>query len=455
MKGASRRLMMTMASSCRPVKPVITVIGATGTGKSQLAVDLAARFEGEIINADAMQMYDGLPIITNKVSVAEQRGVPHHLLGCVRLEEPPWHVSKFVAEASKIIEAIHERGKLPIIVGGTNYYLQTLLFRQKPPVDEPPTAKSPHPDLDLPTDALYAKLKEVDPIMANRWHPSDHRKIRRSLEIWYQTGKLASEHYHEQALEKQERMATGRSSLIYPTLLFWTDATRNALKERLDDRVDTMMEAGLLDEVRQMHSSFTQFAASGCQVDLSKGVWVSIGYKQFVPYIEAAQAETHEDEVDHPSLFKEALEATKASTRQYANTQVRWIRIKLHHALRDADASKQLFLLDTTDCSPSAWSQSILPTATGVAASFLEGRDLPDPMSLCPLAAEMLHAKQDYDLSQRPDLWQARSCEHCGVTAVTEREWLEHVHGGRHKRTVRRHTKKAERTQVQSEDPVD
>ncbi|PHH84474.1 hypothetical protein CDD83_1891 [Cordyceps sp. RAO-2017] len=111
-----------------PAEPLVVVLGATGTGKSELAVELATRFRGEIINADAMQLYEGLPILTNKMPVAERRGVPHHLLGHISAGDAPWDVDAFKRAATALMADIRRRGRLPILVGGTHYYVDPLLF---------------------------------------------------------------------------------------------------------------------------------------------------------------------------------------------------------------------------------------------------------------------------------------------------------------------------------------
>ncbi|KAG0160431.1 hypothetical protein PDIDSM_7960 [Penicillium digitatum] len=115
----------------RIMNPLIAVVGATGTGKSKLAVDLASRFNGEIINGDAMQMYCGLPIITNQIPIDERNGIPHHLLSCIDLDAEAWRIGLFKREALRVIDDIRTRGKVPILVGGTHYYTQAVLFKEQ------------------------------------------------------------------------------------------------------------------------------------------------------------------------------------------------------------------------------------------------------------------------------------------------------------------------------------
>lgn len=209
-----QRNAFSMATTSPPAKPLLVVLGSTGTGKSEvsaaavvpssanktadsqtskLAIELATRFRGEIINADAMQLYKGLPIITNKVPVNERNGIPHHLLDHISIDKEPWSVDDFKREATKAIQEIRGRGKLPILVGGTQYYVNPLLFPEVTLDEVQGDSSQTFPVLEDSTEAMLQELKRVDPAMAERWHPNDRRKIRRSLEIYLQTGRPASE----------------------------------------------------------------------------------------------------------------------------------------------------------------------------------------------------------------------------------------------------------------------
>ena len=231
-------------------------------------MELAKRYNGEIINGDAMQLYAGLPIITNKITAVEQQGVPHHLLGCIGLHEQTWVVGTFVKKATKVIDEIRSRDKLPILVGGTHYYTQSLLFKDRLPDENKheeerefvENTKEEWPILKRSTEELMEELKRVDPVMAERWHPNDRRKIQRSLQIYLQTDRKASDIYAQQrsandisaSLDGCDSPAD-RLLMRFPTLLFWVHADSEVLKSRLNDRVDKMLEQGLLDEVHTMN----------------------------------------------------------------------------------------------------------------------------------------------------------------------------------------------------------
>lgn len=428
--------------------PLIAIVGATGTGKSQLAVSLAHRFNGEVINGDALQIYQGLPTVTNKMPIAERRGIPHHLLGCIKPDEEPWTVTQFVDQASKAIDEIRSRGKLPILVGGTHYYTQSLLFADAVVAANSPQTSSEEisrfwPILNASTEEMLYELQRVDPAMAKRWHPRDQRKIRRSLELYLTKGRKASDVYEQQ--QQQFRMGEGtdasegednqesgpnRSSqrsavgtqahFRYRSLLFWTHAAPNVLNPRLEERVDKMVSAGLLDEVRAMYSLLQTRDQQGDPIDQSRGIWVAIGFKEFLPYIQNPNESTE--------LLKESINRTKIATRQYAKRQIRWIRLRLQRAIQAANAQRYMFLLDATDLQQ--WPQNVERKAIDITEEFLRGSVLPDPTSVSDAAREALNITDAESMS-------ARYCEACGKTVMSESMWRSHLKSRGHKSAVR------------------
>ncbi|GAB7358069.1 hypothetical protein MBLNU230_g0231t1 [Neophaeotheca triangularis] len=426
--------------------PLIAVIGATGTGKSQLAIEIARKYNGEVINGDAMQLYDGLPVITNKVTEEERKGVPHHLLGKIGLDEQTWVVGKFVRNALGVVEEIRGRGKLPVLVGGTHYYTQNLLFRDQELGDpggnqegeEYVEAKEDKwPILGESTEVVHQELRRVDPVMADRWHPNDRRKIQRSLELFLQTGRKASDIYAEQRLRKQG--AAGESAhgyvpfMRFRTLMLWVHTDTPVLHERLANRVDKMLDAGLLEEVHTLNAFADQQALAGQPMDETKGIWVSIGYKEFKPYQQALNDGGHSQE-DLAKLHAEAVEKTKIATRQYSKSQIRWIRIKLVNALAQANASQSLYLLDASDAP--AFDQVVVEPAVELTGKFLRCEKMPDAKTLSPQASELLVPKRNYDLSATPEKWARQHCELCNTTCVTEEQWTQHVKSRSHRRLV-------------------
>lgn len=353
--------------------------------------------------------------------------------------------------------------------------------------------------LDEPTDVLIQKLREVDPIMADRWHPNERRKIVRSLEIYLKTGKPASQVYaeqahrrgnpsHKQADETNESKAVQKEVLQttntrYPTLLFWAHAEPEVLSPRLDSRVDKMVKEGLLSEIRSLDQFMTSEQEAGRAVDKTRGIWVSIGYKEFAKYQEFLKTHGSEELLQEGELKREgeklkrdAVEKVKTATRQYAKRQIRWIRIKLLNAIQqaqmqstatsppqdldtkntpqstqDLEAKKEissrppLYILPSA---PATWTEDVTLPAESITSSFLSALSsnndfstLPDPTSFSPEASQLLQPTRNYDHSQRRDLWIRKTCELCKLVAVTENEWNMHIGSRGHRRNM----KKAER----------
>lgn len=329
-------------------------------------------------------------------------------------------------------------------MGGTHYYTQALLF-QDALANEPSLQLDENSErfsiMEAPTDVILAKLQEVDPVMASRWHPNERRKIQRSLEIYLRTGKPASQVYSEQRLARETSpSASGVASnkdltgIRFPTLIFWVYASKDILHPRLDSRVDKMLKKGLLSEVQELSAFRKSYEAQrNSVIDQTRGIWVSIGYKEFLDY-QSGLNECSQDEKELEKLKVAAVEKTQAATRQYANRQLKWIRTKLVHALTAANQKHSLFLLDGSDLS--TWDLSVVQPAINITTQFMSGQSLPDPASLSGAAAEMLVPKREYDLGQRPDLWEKKVCETCGTIAVTENDWTLHIKSRAHRRAV-------------------
>jgi tRNA dimethylallyltransferase len=330
------------------------------------------------------------------------------------------------------------------LVGGTHYYTQSLLFHDA--LSQASALKLRQdserlPILDEPTDVILAKLKEVDPVMADRWHPNERRKIQRSLEIFLKTGKPASHIYDEQRLRREQSLSfsdmetgDGKTGIRFPTLVLWAHANKDVLYSRLDGRIDKMLKNGLLQEVETLAHFKEDYESNTATVmDQSRGIWVSIGYKEFVKYQEGlTNGDLSANDLER--LRTEGIEKTQAATRQYANRQLKWIRIKLLNALIGADQQSNVFLVDGTDLSK--WQENVVSPALQITGQFLSGQELPTPPSLSKTAAKMLTPKRSYDLGQRPDLWQKRVCDTCGTIAVTENDWSLHVKSRAHRRAV-------------------
>ncbi|KAG0048136.1 hypothetical protein BGZ83_006852 [Gryganskiella cystojenkinii] len=394
---------------------VIAVIGTTGVGKSNLSIQLAKELKGEVINADALQVYKGLDIITNKMPIEEREGVEHHLMDFLPMDQE-YTVLDFKADAIDLINKIHERKHMPVVVGGTHYYVQSLLWKdtlldtkknagrlaeiKDPPEEE--TRANEEFLRDSDTSTLYKRLQEIDPVMANKWHENDRRKITRSLQVFFETGERQSD------LIKKQHAEADDERLRMPSCIFWVYSEPEVLNARLDARVDVMIKGGLFDEIQAMRWMV------GSDTDYERGIWQAIGYKEFDPYFTALEVAARDGQpTDTPeleTLKKECTEIMKIKTRQYAKRQVLWIKNKLLPLCKEKEV--KIFLLDAT--SLETWKENVGNVAVKIAKDFFAGKDLPDPESLNIYAKDMLaSAQRDLDVVSALESWEKKECEIC------------------------------------------
>lgn len=366
------------ANITKPKSPIIIIGGTTGVGKTKLSIELAKALNGEIINADSMQVYRGLDIATNKATKEEMDNVPHHLMSFLELKDR-LTVTDYVALAVKKIDDIHKRGKIPIVVGGTNYYINAL-------IDENALIESPNVEYDKDTkmiistpsetianskyfkdvhdsfitffetdnsknvpglnkefeinsnnaekvDANFQErfdlLKEIDPESADKIPLGDDRKVRRALSIWYITGKTRSEWFKSQV-----------HNLRYDTCMFWIYSPVIQLDSRLDARVDDMIENGLEKELndswkilidienkKDKLNDNSNIAAGEDGVAYTLGAWQAIGFKEFNEYFKLK--DTDSTDTSLTSLKEKCIDEMKRATRKYARRQITWLSNKL------------------------------------------------------------------------------------------------------------------------------
>lgn len=279
------------------MKPRIVVIaGPTASGKSDLALELAEQLDGEIVCADSLTIYRGLDIGSAKPTPEQRRRVPHHLLD-IREPTQPFTAADFRTEASQAIDDILTRGKLPLVVGGTGLYLRVLLRGlTDAPGEDPALRQQLKMRADLQGAAtLLEELRQVDPETAARCHPNNLVRILRALEVWHTTGRPLSS-FHEQH---------GFSDQPYDALLLCLDLVREELYRRIDRRVELMLNAGLVDEVRGLLQAGVPADAKPLQ---------AIGYREVLAHL-------------HGELPLEAmLELIKRNTRHLAKRQLTWFR---------------------------------------------------------------------------------------------------------------------------------
>jgi len=283
------------------MKPKIVVVcGPTASGKTKLGIELAKRLGGEVVSADSMQVYRKMNVGTAKPTLEEREGIPHYMMDVA----DPWEnysVARYVKEATACTDQILERGKLPIVVGGTGLYIDSLLRGLDFASFDPEGSRRKELQEEAKTQGsvvLWKKLSEVDPEAAKRLHPNDEKRIIRALEVFYETGKTISEHNRE-SKKMPPRYESAVIGLSYEN--------RDVLKRRIDLRVDDMMERGLEEEVRSLLQEGIPRTCTAMQ---------AIGYKEFAACLEEGLP------------IPAAVEEIKLRSRQYAKRQLTWFRRK-------------------------------------------------------------------------------------------------------------------------------
>lgn len=270
--------------------PVIAIVGPTGSGKSDLAVSLALALGGEVINADAMQFYRGMDIGTAKITPGEQRGVPHHLLDTLDVTQEA-SVSDFQRQARDIIRDVHARGKRAILAGGSGLYVRAALDVLEFPGTDPELRRRLEDELDENgQESLMARLRVVDPVSAGR--VADARRIIRALEVHQLTGRPFSSFMP-------------RREYFQPAIQIGLAVDRELLRERLALRVGSMVERGLLEEVRRLDAAGLRRGKTAPR---------ALGYSQILKVL------------DGEYTVEEAAEDTIVATRQFARRQLTWFR---------------------------------------------------------------------------------------------------------------------------------
>ncbi|KAF8610569.1 tRNA isopentenyltransferase [Ceratobasidium sp. AG-I] len=368
--------------------PLVAVVGSTGVGKSRLSIELASAVRdgllqlntpwssSKIINADAMQAYKGLNLVTNKVTKSEMNGIEHTLFDFRDITNE-YIVTEWVTDAISEIKSAHESNQLPVTVGGTSYWLQHLIFTNRlASLAEDAAAGTPPPqintsvlidDLDPPYRAmldslpsriddvdedtafeLHALLSKLDPAMAARWHWRDTRKVLRSLNIIRESNTTVEETYGIQ-LDSVAR---------YPALIFWLYREQDELNPALDSRIDQMVQSGLKEEIEQMKEATSML---GGKTQMS-GLNQAIGFKEFDAYFE---------DPSRPQVeFDHGIERMKVATRQYATRQVKWIKNRLLPMVISSQ-SVHIVLLELKDVAH--WNEDILKPALECLTEFLNG----------------------------------------------------------------------------------
>jgi len=269
-------------------KPLIIITGPTATGKTDFSIKLAEEIGGEVISADSMQVYKGLDIGTDKVSKEIREKIPHHLIDVITPDKP-FSVADFVKLSDQAIEEIRKKNKYPIVVGGTGFYIKALLYGipQTPPSDK----KLREQLLSQPTEKLYEKLLKIDPEYAQKIGRNDKKRIVRALEVYEITGKPITS------------FKPFSSTPRYEFLGYFLYRNRDELYKRIENRVDSQIKRGLIEETKwllQFGKDTTAFQA--------------LGYKEILEYLEGKRP------------LEEAVQLLKKRTKQFAKRQFTWFK---------------------------------------------------------------------------------------------------------------------------------
>lgn len=278
------------------MKPkVIVICGPTASGKTALSIELAKRINGEIISADSMQIYKDMNIGSAKPTSEEMQGIKHYLLDFVNPNER-FSVADFKLQAEEAIKDILEKGKIPIVVGGTGLYVNSLIYNieyANVEFDEKYRAKLEEIYIDKGLDYLYNEALKIDPEAMETISKNDKKRIMRVLEIYNETGKT-----------KTEQEKESRKELQYDYHVFTLNMERDILYDRINKRVDLMIEQGLIDEVKFLIEKYKEFPTA----------MQGLGYKEVKSYL------------DLELTYDEMVEKIKMETRRYAKRQITWFK---------------------------------------------------------------------------------------------------------------------------------
>lgn len=298
---------------------VICIVGPTASGKTGLGIELAKKINGEVISADSMQIYRNLNIGTAKVTEEEAQGIKHHIIDICDVNEK-FSVADFKSMCYDKIEEIINKGKTPIIVGGTGLYVSSVVDNmnfEEIDIDLEYRKKLEELAKTNGSDYIYNMLLETDPESCKDIHKNNVKRVIRALEIAKNSSKLKSEHMEEENIRKETQDSK------YDFSIFCIEWPRELLYERINKRVDIMAEAGLVDEARYVYD---------LNLDNECTCMQAIGYKEFFPYFRGEKS------------LDECIEKLKQETRKYAKRQMTWFNNKLSCIYLNGQDSKEVLV---------------------------------------------------------------------------------------------------------------
>lgn len=297
---------------------LIVLVGPTAVGKTEFSIELAKKFNGEIISGDSMQVYKKMDIGTAKITQEEMSGVPHHMIDILEPDDT-FSAYDFKNRAQRLINEITERGNVPIIAGGTGLYIQSLIYDyafedEVVSTEQAVEVAAQLQELDqLTNEDLHQYLARFDDASAQAIHPNNRKRVRRAIEYYLKTKKLLSSRKKVQQFTEN-----------YDTLLIGIEMSRETLYQRINKRVDIMLQRGLLNEVSQL----VENGYESCQS------MQAIGYKEMIPVVK------------YDADLDEATDKLKQHSRNYAKRQMTWFKNKLDVAWLDRENMSLSLMLD-------------------------------------------------------------------------------------------------------------
>ncbi|XP_041986778.1 tRNA dimethylallyltransferase [Aricia agestis] len=464
--------------------PIVIILGATGTGKTKLGVELAQRFGSEVISADSMQIYKGLDIVTAKATAQERELVPHHLLDFLEPTQM-FTVVDFRNRTLRLIDNLRARGKPPIVVGGTNYYIESIVYkilvedsddsedllwnkskRKRDFVDNPASAKeaktqekqSVHKDGEAEIEPLDNK-NEAETESKKEYTEEELLKKKADLQKDVdEESKFTNEDIHAKLKEIDPEMAsrlhhnnrrkvlrsievwlkTGRrhsevldeqrlteGQLRFPgaTVILWLKCEQKIHDERLNARVDEMLRQGLIDELLNFHDRHNrQRITDGTPPDYTKGIFQTLGFKEFHEYLMLPEEKRNSEE--GRKLLEEGIDNMKMATRRYARRQNKMVRSRfLEHPKREVPP---IFELDTTYISE--WEEKVKNKAIEIVENYL----LDSPCQYKPLVSNISEEKKSCNSHS------SNYCQVCERLFVGDDIYAIHLNSNKHKKVLKK-----------------
>lgn len=438
--------------------PIIVILGSTATGKTKLSIELAKRFGGEVISADSMQVYKGLDISTAKATKDEQSQVIHHLLDICDVQTRTFGVVDFRNKALPIIDELLNDSKIPVIVGGTTYYIESLLWKvliaskndikntsspimQEKIKENIIKAISDHDQNANDPMILHNLLTQIDPISAQRLHPNTDRKVRRALEVFIEMGRPMSEILNEQQSSEGGSLLGGPLRFEH-VICFWVKTEQDKLNERIDRRIDGMIAQGMLYEIRKCYN---ELIVDG--IDPERGMMQAIGFKEFLPYLEKYPDKSFDMEItefiisrggvsgqnklpvnyrtaESLKLLEQCLNELRMRTKKYSRKQIKWIKNRIVSSI--GRTTPPVYELDTTNAETN-WYEDVYLKAVNVVESYIENKE---PMIKPTEAMEHPNSQMNMNVTH--------FCDVCQRRFVGDTAYNIHMQSGRHREMIKR-----------------